>query len=101
MTQTAAGQVAGFVDFDWGQQVCHRAGLCQSMNIPDTAIFATMYKHAGDWDLAWDPDIHFVRSNDLFKTISKTIQCGNQFETIGREVRSRESHRKMVANQAA
>lgn len=29
----------------------------------------TMYEHAGDWDMAWDPDIHFVRSDDFFKTI--------------------------------
>eukprot|EP00878_Enallax_costatus_P010257 GHUV01010707.1.p1 GENE.GHUV01010707.1~~GHUV01010707.1.p1 ORF type:complete len:710 (+),score=160.81 GHUV01010707.1:152-2131(+) len=45
-----------------------------------------MYEHAGDWDMAWDPDVHFVRSDDFFKTMKYKVPCGNQFELLGREI---------------
>lgn len=85
LTANANGQIAGFVDWDWGMQGCHKNG-CQGLGIEDTTIFATMYAKAGDWDVAWDPDVHFVVSNDWFKTMKKRIACGNQFELLGRQV---------------
>lgn len=35
----------------------------------------------------WDKDMHFVTSQDFFKSAhSKLVSCGNQFEIIGRKV---------------
>jgi len=35
----------------------------------------------------WDKDIHFVSSQDFFKSAhTKLVSCGNQFEIIGRKV---------------
>lgn len=85
LTANANGQIAGFVDWDWGMQGCHKHG-CQGLGIDETTIFATMYAKAGDWDVAWDPDVHFVVSNDWFKSMKKRIACGNQFELLGRQV---------------
>ena len=83
-----SGQVAGFVDFDWAQRACIKGGggACAALSIPDQAIFATLYAHAGDWDVAWDPDVHFARSDDLFKSFKARVACGNQFEVVGREL---------------
>ena len=88
LTENANGQVAGFVDWDWAQTGCLKAGNCSDMGLPDTSIFATMYAKPGDWDTSWDPDVHLVRSDDFFKTIKKRVACGNQFELMGRQVRS-------------
>ncbi len=45
----------------------HRPPAAQ---VSDTTILATMYKKAGDWDMAWDPDISFVTSADFFRSFS-------------------------------
>lgn len=74
LTANAAGKVAGFVDWGWAMGSCSKSS-CDGLNLPDKAIFATMYEHAGDWDTAWDPDVHFVRSDDWFKTIHQKV-CG-------------------------
>lgn len=47
--------------------------LSLPVQLPEASIFATMYEHAGDWDMAWDPDVHFVRSNDFFKSLAKKV----------------------------
>lgn len=85
LTANAKGKVAGFVDWGWAISGCHKSS-CEGMNLPDQAIFATMYEHAGDWDTAWDPDVHFVRSDDWFKSIKQKVSCGNQFELLGRQI---------------
>lgn len=72
LTANAKGKVAGFVDWGWAIGGCHKSS-CEGMNLPDQAIFATMYEHAGDWDTAWDPDVHFVRSDDWFKSIKQKV----------------------------
>lgn len=74
LTANAAGKVAGFVDWGWGVQACSKnGGSCAGLGVPDEAIFATMYAHAGDWDVAWDPDVHFVRSDDWFKSMKQKV----------------------------
>ncbi len=36
----------------------------------------------------WDKNIHFVLSDDFFKSAhKKLVSCGNQFEIVGRKVR--------------
>lgn len=72
LTANAAGKVAGFVDWGWGLGACVKTS-CDGLNLPDATIYATMYEHAGDWDMAWDPDVHFVRSDDFFKTIKYKV----------------------------
>jgi hypothetical protein len=69
LTANAAGAVAGFVDWGWGVTGCSRTGTCSSAGLSETTVFATVYDHPGDWDVAWDPDVHFVRSDDFFKSI--------------------------------
>lgn len=68
LTANTAGKVAGFVDWGWGLSACVKSS-CEGLNVPESTIYATMYEHAGDWDMAWDPDVHFVRSDDFFKTM--------------------------------
>uniref|UniRef100_A0A383W6M8 VPS10 domain-containing protein n=1 Tax=Tetradesmus obliquus TaxID=3088 RepID=A0A383W6M8_TETOB len=85
LTANAAGKIAGFVDWGWGVSACNKT-CCMGLGMVDETVFATMYEHAGDWDTAWDPDVHFVRSDDWFKTIKKKVPCGNQFELLGRQV---------------
>jgi hypothetical protein len=72
LTANAAGKVAGFVDWGWAIGSCSKSS-CDRLNLPEKTIFATMYEHAGDWDTAWDPDVHFVRSDDWFKTIHQKV----------------------------
>jgi hypothetical protein len=72
LTANSNGKVAGFVDWGWAVGSCIKSS-CDGLNLPDEAIFATMYEHAGDWDTAWDPDVHFVRSDDWFKTIKQKV----------------------------
>eukprot|EP00879_Flechtneria_rotunda_P009745 GHRR01010194.1.p1 GENE.GHRR01010194.1~~GHRR01010194.1.p1 ORF type:complete len:606 (+),score=150.47 GHRR01010194.1:219-2036(+) len=85
LTANAAGKIAGFVDWGWAMSACMKSS-CEGLGLPDTAIFATMYEKPGDWDKPWDPDVHFVRSEDWFKTIKQKIPCGNQFEQLGRQL---------------
>lgn len=73
LTANANGKVAGFVDWGWAVGACHKSS-CDGLNLPDQAIFATMYEKAGDWDTAWDPDVMFVRSDDWFKTIKQKVR---------------------------
>lgn len=73
LTANANGKVAGFVDWGWAIGACSKSN-CDGLNLPEQAIFATMYEHAGDWDTAWDPDVHFVRSDDWFKTIKQKVR---------------------------
>jgi hypothetical protein len=73
LTANADGKVAGFVDWGWAIGACSKSS-CDGLNLPEQAIFATMYEHAGDWDTAWDPDVHFVRSDDWFKTIKQKVR---------------------------
>jgi hypothetical protein len=76
LTANAAGKVAGFVDWGWGISACNKTS-CDGLGLVDETVFGTMYEHAGDWDTAWDPDVHFVRSDDWFKTIKKKVRgCG-------------------------
>lgn len=85
ITANANGKIASFVDFDWAQTMC-KTPTCNGLNISPEAIFATMYQKQGDWDEAWDPDIHFIRSVDFFKSFHTTVKCGNQFELVGNAV---------------
>lgn len=73
LTANAAGKIAGFVDWGWGISACNKTS-CDSLGLVDESVFGTMYEHAGDWDTAWDPDVHFVRSDDWFKTIKKKVR---------------------------
>lgn len=85
LTAAANGQFAAFVDFDWGARLCSDRN-CHGAKVSPETIFATVYNKPGDWDVAWDPDIHFVRSNDFFKSFQTRVACGNQFELVGQAV---------------
>lgn len=58
--------------------------------MPDRTILATAYESAAHMKglyPGWDKDIHFVRSDDFFKSQhTKLASCGNQFEVIGNKV---------------
>jgi hypothetical protein len=89
LTAASRGALAGFVDFDWATEGCAKAGgapACAALNIADGAVFATAYERPGDWDSPWDPDVHFVRSDDGFRTTKSKVRCGNQFELLGNSV---------------
>jgi hypothetical protein len=75
MTAAANGKIAGFVDFDWGNEACSKLGpeACASLGVSNDTIFATMFEKAGDWDSSWDPDVHFVRSDDYFRTTKSKV----------------------------
>lgn len=79
LTAASGGKIAGFVDFDWGVEACAKTGrgACEALGISDNTIFATMFEKAGDWDSSWDPDVHFVRSDDLFKTVRSKVRSGS------------------------
>lgn len=83
LTQNANGQIAAFVDFEWAAKLCETKECKGVKKVRSETIFATTYDKPGDWDMAWDPDIHFVVSNDFFKSFSNKVACGNQFEVIG------------------
>ena len=86
LTAASRGAVAGFVDFDWGSEACAKTGgaaACAALGVAAETIFATVFEKPGDWDTAWDPDVHFVRSDDFFKSTKSKVQCGNQFELMG------------------
>lgn len=62
----------------------HEHPMCLHVQgLSETTIMATMYQKPGDYDQPWDPDVHFVASNDFFKTFSTHVRCGNMFEIIG------------------
>ncbi len=48
-----------------------------------------MYAKAGDYDQAWDPDVHFITSDNYFSSFNTHVRCGNMFEVIGRSVQYR------------
>lgn len=52
----------------------------------DEQVMATYYAHAGDYDMPWDPDVHFIMSDNFFKDFSTPVKCGNQFEIVGKYV---------------
>lgn len=52
--------------------------------VKEETILATMYARPGDYDQAWDPDVHYVTSDDWFGTINTHVRCGNMFEIIGK-----------------
>ncbi|KIY95933.1 hypothetical protein MNEG_12030 [Monoraphidium neglectum] len=89
LTAASGGKIAGFVDYDWGNEACGKIGgaaECIKLGISNDTVFATMYEKAGDWDSSWDPDVHFVRSDDYFRSIKSKVQCGNQFELMGSSI---------------
>lgn len=86
LTESANGKIAGFVDFDWARNLCPDGNCHTMMKVKDETILATMYVHAGDYDQAWDPDVHFVSSDEWFKKFSTQVRCGNMFEIIGKSV---------------
>jgi hypothetical protein len=87
LTANAAGKLAGFVDWGWAVGGCTKAAAaaaaagsppppsCASLGLPDEALFATAYEKQGDWDTAWDPDVHFVRSDTWFKSIEQKARA--------------------------
>lgn len=85
LTESAEGKIAGFVDFDWASLLCKDAD-CSQVKLTTDSIFATIYRHPGDWDRPWDPDVHYVRSDDYFKSTPHVVQCGNQFELVGSSI---------------
>ncbi|KAI8465440.1 MAG: hypothetical protein J3K34DRAFT_525363 [Monoraphidium minutum] len=89
LTAASGGRIAGFVDYDWGTEACAKIGgtaACAALGVTSDTVFATMYEKAGDWDSSWDPDVHFVRSDDYFRSTSSKVQCGNQFELMGSSI---------------
>ncbi|GBF87767.1 hypothetical protein Rsub_00478 [Raphidocelis subcapitata] len=88
LTASSAGKIAGFVDYDWGVEACGKQGreACAALGIGEETVFATMFEKAGDWDSSWDPDVHFVRSDDYFRSMRSKVQCGNQFELLGSSI---------------
>lgn len=63
------------MDFDWGVEACGKSGqaACDALGIGVDTIFATMFEKPGDWDTSWDPDVHFVRSDDYFRTTKSKV----------------------------
>ncbi|KAG1664895.1 hypothetical protein FOA52_006241 [Chlamydomonas sp. UWO 241] len=100
LTQRSNGKIAGFVDFDWGAQLCadrddpkppsptpsEYAIDCRKFNLKDETVLATMYEKPGDYDHPWDKDVHFVTTHDLFSNHKVVVRCGNMFEVIGNSV---------------
>jgi hypothetical protein len=79
LTAASGGKIAGFVDYDWGNEACGKIGgaaECIKLGISNDTVFATMYEKAGDWDSSWDPDVHFVRSDDYFRSIKSKVGLG-------------------------
>ncbi|GAX79116.1 hypothetical protein CEUSTIGMA_g6556.t1 [Chlamydomonas eustigma] len=86
LTENARGQIASFVDFDWGANLCPNKDCTSDLKVTDLSILTTMYQTAGAYDQTWDNDVHFVASSDAFKTFSIRGYCGNMFEVIGKSV---------------
>lgn len=86
LTEQSGGKIAGFVDFDWGKNLCP-GGTCDTMMpVKDETILATMYARPGDYDQAWDPDVHFITTTTWFQSFTTHVRCGNMFEIIGKSV---------------
>lgn len=75
LTASSGGKVAGFVDYDWGVEACGKQGreACAALGLGEDTVFATMFEKAGDWDSSWDPDVHFVRSDDYFRSMRSKV----------------------------
>lgn len=90
LTENSKGKIAAFWDFDWGAKV-HWG----DKDMSDETILATVYDKPeamkGPYP-AWDKDIHFVRSDDLFVKHDKLVACGNQIEVLAGKVGSCEVH---------
>lgn len=86
LTANTRGGIAGFVDFDWGANLCPDNDCTSDMKFDERRIFATMFLHPGDLDQDWDPDVIFTYSDDFFKSHQLNIKCGNQFEILGRSI---------------
>lgn len=86
LTANANGKVAGFVDFDWGANICPDNECGNKLVTKDENVLATYYANPGDYDMPWDPDVNFIVSDNFFKDFSIHVKCGNQFEVVGRTV---------------
>ncbi|GIL90755.1 hypothetical protein Vretimale_16851 [Volvox reticuliferus] len=86
LTFNSNEKIAGFVDFDWGANLCPSKDCSDLPAIPDEVILATVYARAEDYDQPWDKDVNFVYSTDFFKSFSTRVPCGNQLEVVGRSV---------------
>ncbi|KAF5837876.1 hypothetical protein DUNSADRAFT_3769 [Dunaliella salina] len=86
LTANANGKVAGFVDFDWGANLCPDNNCGKELVTKDENVLATYYANPGDYDTPWDPDVHFIVSDNFFKDFAIHVKCGNQFEVVGRTV---------------
>ncbi|KAK9831811.1 hypothetical protein WJX74_010382 [Apatococcus lobatus] len=86
LTENSKGKIAAFWDFDWGAKV-HWGD--KELSMSDETILATVYDKPeamkGPYP-AWDKDIHFVRSDDLFVKHDKLVACGNQIEVLAGKV---------------
>ena len=84
LRENSAERVAGFVDFDWAP--------AEPPRLDAPAILATVYEDqshvAAGAHKAWDYNVHFVFSQDLFKSPhERRLTCGNSFEVLsGRDV---------------
>jgi hypothetical protein len=87
LTQNSGGAIASFWDFDWGANLHHG----EKRSFPDETIFATVYESPEEMKgpyPGWDKHIHFVSSDDFFKSAhKKLVSCGNQFEIVGHKAR--------------
>lgn len=80
MVANSKGKVASFVDFDWAPD--DGAG-------PYPPIYATVFRDGTKFAAyrgAWDYNIDFVRSEDLFSTHTLVEQCANAFEILNGDV---------------
>ena len=91
LTQNSGGAIASFWDYEWAAQLHHD----DYHPFPDKTIIATAYESASHMKglyPGWDKDIHYVRSDDFFKSQhTKLASCGNQFEVVGSKVRCNEA----------
>ncbi|KAK9828958.1 hypothetical protein WJX72_003046 [[Myrmecia] bisecta] len=83
LTENSGGAIASFWDFDWAASMHHAEA---APTFPDETIMATVYEdpaHMKGPYPGWDKDIHFVSSEDFFKSSHrKIVSCGNQFEVL-------------------
>ncbi|EFJ39886.1 hypothetical protein VOLCADRAFT_100398 [Volvox carteri f. nagariensis] len=86
LTDVTGGKIAGFVDFDWGANLCPDNNCPDLPNISNDLILATVYFNVEDYDHTWDKDISLVTSTNLFDSWEVRVPCGNQLEVVGRSV---------------
>ena len=86
LTAASQGAVASFWDFDWGAHM-HVQGKTP---YKAETILATAYedpKHMKGLGVGWDAQMHFIQSDDFFKSAhDKVASCGNQFEIAAHKV---------------